>query len=90
MTTDANPNQALAAWNKQLSTALRVPPADIDTILSLAGDIAHGVVRPAAPLSTYLVGYASAVLAAGGMTPEDAVAHAVAVARELAQKQPEA
>lgn len=88
MTDGAATEQTLADWNERLSVALGVPPADIDEILGLAGVVAHGVVRPAAPLSTFLVGYASAVLAAGGMSPEDAFSQAVAVARELAQSEP--
>ncbi|MER3390645.1 MAG: DUF6457 domain-containing protein [Microcella sp.] len=51
----------LAAWVDELRTALGLPelPADIDTVLALAGRVAHGVVRPAAPLATFLAGYAA-------------------------------
>lgn len=51
----------LAAWVDELCTALGLeqPPADIDTVLALAGRVAHGVVRPAAPLATFLAGYAA-------------------------------
>jgi len=51
---------------------------DVDAVLDLAGDAAHGVVRPAAPVTTFLVG-----LAAGraGATPES-LAAAMAAARE--------
>lgn len=51
----------LATWVDELSTALGLdePPADIDTVLALAGRVAHGVVRPAAPLATFLAGYAA-------------------------------
>lgn len=84
MTDETSTDAILVDWNERLSAALGVPPAEIDAVLGLAGVVAHGVVRPAAPLSTYLVGYASAVLVANGMPPEDAFARAVAVARELA------
>ncbi|MFC7258881.1 DUF6457 domain-containing protein [Streptomyces lutosisoli] len=55
---------------------------DVDTgiLLDLARDAAHGVARPAAPLTTFLVGYAAA-RAGGG--PE-AVAEATRKATELA------
>jgi GTP:adenosylcobinamide-phosphate guanylyltransferase len=55
---------------------------DVDTrlLLDLARDAAHGVARPAAPLTTFLVGYAAA--RAGG-SPE-AVAEAARKAAALA------
>lgn len=34
-------------------------PVDRDQILDLARDVAHGVARPAAPLTAYLVGLAA-------------------------------
>ncbi|MEU8757579.1 DUF6457 domain-containing protein [Streptomyces sp. NPDC048659] len=57
---------------------------DVDTglLLDLARDAAHGVARPAAPLTTFLVGYAAA-RADGG--PE-AVAEAARKAAALAQR----
>ncbi|MDJ0462024.1 NTP transferase domain-containing protein [Streptomyces sp. H27-C3] len=56
---------------------------DVDTsaLLDLARDAAHGVARPAAPLTTFLVGYAAAKVGDGG--PE-AVARATRKATELA------
>ncbi|MFI9150908.1 DUF6457 domain-containing protein [Streptomyces sp. NPDC053367] len=54
---------------------------DTGTLLDLARDAAHGVARPAAPLTTFLVGYAAAH-AGGG--PE-AVAEAARKAAALAQ-----
>ena len=35
-------------------------PVDSDAILDLARDAAHGVARPAAPISTFILGYAAA------------------------------
>ncbi|MGW5734660.1 MULTISPECIES: NTP transferase domain-containing protein [Streptomyces] len=59
---------------------------DVDTglLLDLARDAAHGVARPAAPLTTFLVGYAAARAAAGG-GPE-AVADAARKAAALATR----
>ncbi|MBT3152722.1 molybdenum cofactor guanylyltransferase [Streptomyces sp. CHD11] len=57
---------------------------DVDTgmLLDLARDAAHGVARPAAPLTTFLVGYAAA--RAGG--DREAVAEAARKAAELARR----
>ncbi|WNO73487.1 NTP transferase domain-containing protein [Streptomyces sp. AM8-1-1] len=58
---------------------------DVDTgaLLDLARDAAHGVARPAAPLTTFLVGYAAATAGDGG--PE-AVAEASRKAAALARR----
>ena len=50
--------------------------------LDLARDAAHSVARPAAPLTTFLIGYAAAQR---GGTPED-VAQAAREAAALAQR----
>ncbi|MEV5600051.1 NTP transferase domain-containing protein [Streptomyces sp. NPDC052299] len=58
---------------------------DVDTglLLDLARDAAHGVARPAAPLTTFLVGYAAAKAGGAGGGPE-AVAEAARKAAALA------
>ncbi|MFE9020315.1 NTP transferase domain-containing protein [Streptomyces sp. NPDC007808] len=58
---------------------------DVDTkvLLDLARDAAHGVARPAAPLTTFLVGYAAA-RAAGAQGGPEAVAEASRKATALA------
>jgi len=71
----------LVAWVDEVCAALDLaaPPTDIDTVLALAGRVAHGVVRPAAPLTTFLAGYAAgrragnAEQASAGIDPELAV-----------------
>lgn len=67
-------------WTAALCSELDVDPAqvDIDLVLDLARDAAHGVARPAAPLTTFLVGWAAA--RAGG-TEDDVRAAAVKAAR---------
>lgn len=71
----------LAAWVAELAAALGVDASvvDLDLVLDLARDAAHGVARPAAPLTTFLVG-----LAAGrdGATA-DAIRDAAEVARQM-------
>ncbi|NXY97193.1 molybdenum cofactor guanylyltransferase [Streptomyces sp. BR123] len=59
---------------------------DVDTkaLLDLARDAAHGVARPAAPLTTFLVGYAAARAEAAGEDPAAAVAEASRKAADLA------
>lgn len=48
----------LDQWMATVCTALQVPVTDSKPVLDLARDVAHGVVRPAAPLTAYLVGVA--------------------------------
>jgi hypothetical protein len=51
---------ALDDWTTEACRALGLDPADVDVtvVLDLARDVAHGVLRPAAPLSAYLLGVA--------------------------------
>ena len=74
----------LADWNRRLSEALGLDPApaNIDAVLGLAGVAARAVVRPAAPLTTYLVGYAAGLAAAAGAS--DPFDRAAGIARSLA------
>jgi len=62
----------LDAWVTELAGALGLDPSRVPTgqLLDLTRDAAHGVTRPAGPLTTYLVGLA----VAGGMTMDDAAA----------------
>lgn len=72
---------AFDEWVQQLSSALGVDgDVDVDSILEVARDAAHGVERRAAPVTTYLMGL-SAGLAGGGVEAEE---RAVAVAKQLA------
>ena len=51
----------LESWIAEIAPELGISPADIDIalILDLARDAAHNVARPAAPLTTFLVGLAA-------------------------------
>ncbi|MCW5249938.1 NTP transferase domain-containing protein [Streptomyces sp. SHP 1-2] len=55
---------------------------DVDTtvLLDLARDAAHGVARPAAPLTTFLVGYAAALNGGGPEAVAEAARRATALA----------
>ena len=47
-------------WIREASSLAEVDaPVDVDAILDLARDAAHGVARPAAPISTFILGYAA-------------------------------
>lgn len=49
------------SWSRELVAELGLDIApDVAAVLDLARIAAHGVARPAAPLTTYLAGYASA------------------------------
>lgn len=50
----------LEEWLTKVRAELDVPAdvLDTDLLLGLAGEAAHAVVRPAAPLTTFLVGVA--------------------------------
>jgi hypothetical protein len=74
--------EALDRWVADLCGALDLDPSavDRDVLLDLARDAAHGGARPAAPLTTFLVG-----LAAGRNGGDaDAIAAAAAIATALA------
>lgn len=61
---------ALDEWTGQVCRALGIPAGEIDQhlVLDVARDVAHEVMRPAAPLTAYLLG-----LAVGrGVAPADA------------------
>jgi len=59
---DENQAQRVATWISQVTAELGIPaPANTDVILDVAKDAAHLVERPAAPISTYLLGYAVAL-----------------------------
>ncbi|MBX3098572.1 MAG: molybdopterin-guanine dinucleotide biosynthesis protein [Salinibacterium sp.] len=76
----------LESWAVRLLTALDINDLelDIDGVLDLAGAAAKSVVRPAAPVTTFLVGYAAGRAAAAGTDPIRAVTEATTAAETLA------
>jgi hypothetical protein len=46
-------------WVAQVSKELDLGEVDVGAVLDLARDVAHGVARPAAPLTCLLVGLAA-------------------------------
>lgn len=49
----------LDEWTAEVSRTLGIGPVDVTAVLDLARDVAHGVARPAAPLTCLLVGLAA-------------------------------
>ncbi|WP_340559771.1 NTP transferase domain-containing protein [Streptomyces sp. GSL17-111] len=75
--------RVLDEWTTAVKAELGLElDVDITAVLDLARDAAHGVARPAAPLTTFLVGYAAA---RQGGSPED-IAVAVRKAAALADR----
>lgn len=66
------PPEALDAWLASAAEALGLDTAvvPIPLILEVAADVAHGVARPAAPLSTFLLGLALGQASRGDATLE--------------------
>jgi len=76
---------SLETWVAELAAELGVPELtglDLATVLDLARDAAHSVARPAAPLTTFLVGYAAA---RGGGSPRE-IRRLAALASRRAQE----
>lgn len=79
----------LGRWVAQLLAALELDATeiDIDDALALAGEAAHAVVRPAAPLTTLIVGLAAGLAAGSGQAHEQlALSSAIDVARRLCRE----
>lgn len=69
----------LEDWVREASQALGLSrEIDVELLLDLAREAAHGVARPAAPVTTYLLGLA----VAGGADLEKAAATLTELARE--------
>jgi hypothetical protein len=81
--------ETLERWSAALADELGLPDldVDIDAVLALAGVAAHAVLRPAAPVTTYLVGYAAGRAAAlDGLSATQATAQAAQIAADLARR----
>lgn len=77
--------EALETWSRELCTTLglanEVIPVDVPLLLDVSKEAAHAVARPAAPITTFLIGM---YIGANGGTPE-ARDKAVTTALELAR-----
>ncbi|HEY4153099.1 MAG TPA: DUF6457 domain-containing protein [Pseudolysinimonas sp.] len=72
-------------WAAEVSSALGIDASglDIDAVLGIAGLAARSSVRPAAPVTTYLVGYAAGRATAAGSPPAAALSDALSAVRAL-------
>jgi hypothetical protein len=68
----------LDIWTAELAAELGVDPAavDVDLLLDVARDAAHNVARPAAPLTTFLVGLAAGLRGGDSTSVHEAAATA--------------
>ncbi len=66
-------DQLLQQWCENLLAAFELEESrvDINAVLALAGKAAHAVVRPAAPLTTFVAGYAAGLAAGSGQASEE-------------------
>ena len=83
--TDSEVGGILGDWISRLAGELGIDPTTVPTqlVLDLARDSAHGIARPAAPVTTFLIG-----LAAGqrGGDPNEIAAAAATAQRLIAQE----
>jgi hypothetical protein len=81
-------DETLEEWCRALLQAYKLEDVqvDVNAVLALAGVAAHAVVRPAAPLTTFIAGFAAGLAAAPGREMDAAsMDAALAVARKLAK-----
>ncbi len=66
-------DQLLQQWCENLLAAFELEESrvDINAVLALAGKAAHAVVRPAAPLTTFVAGYAAGLAVGSGQASEE-------------------
>ena len=81
-------DETLEDWCRALLQAFELEDVEIDVneVLGLAGVAAHSVVRPAAPLTTFIAGFAAGLASGSGQAPDtESMQAAMGVARKLAQ-----
>ncbi len=78
-------------WIDRLADALevrRMTPKEMGALLKLSREVAHGVERKYAPLSTYLAGLSVGRRAVGGESMDEALRRAIDEARRLLPEEP--
>ncbi|OKI11805.1 molybdopterin-guanine dinucleotide biosynthesis protein MobA [Streptomyces sp. CB03911] len=82
--------RTLDDWIAEVCTELGIElDVDVPGLLDMTRVVAHGVARPAAPLTAFLVGYAAALRGGGAAAVEEANKRATAVAERWAAARPE-
>ncbi len=80
--------RTLDDWIAAVATELGIDlEVDVTGLLDLARVVAHGVARPAAPLTAFLVGYAAAQQGGGPAEVAKAQARTAALAERWAGEQ---
>ncbi|GGE73973.1 DUF6457 domain-containing protein [Nesterenkonia cremea] len=85
--------EAIDLWVRELTHHLEIEDVeiDIDALLKLAGQAAHTIVRPSAPITTFLVGYVTGLAEASGQADyTKAVRAASRVAEQLLERRSQA
>lgn len=80
--------ETLEDWCRALLQALELDDVevDVDAVLALAGVAAHSIVRPAAPLTTFIAGFAAGLASGSGQATDTvSMQAAMGVARKLAK-----
>jgi Na+-transporting NADH:ubiquinone oxidoreductase subunit NqrD len=97
VTHNAVDDEILKQWIRRLSQALQIVDLEVDNdlVLTVADEAAHAVNPMAAPITTFMVGYAAGLAAANPTMPSrTAVARAVdvvtAVCRQPEKEHPDA
>jgi len=78
-------------WIDRLADALevrRMTPKEMGALLKLSREVAHGVERKYAPLSTYLTGLSVGRRAVGGESMDEALRRAIDEAMRLLPEEP--
>ncbi|MEV7604990.1 NTP transferase domain-containing protein [Paenarthrobacter sp. NPDC089322] len=81
--------ETLEEWCRTLLQAFELEgvEVDINEVLAVAGVAAHSVVRPAAPLTTFIAGYAAGMARGIGQANDDAaMSAALGLARQVAKQ----
>ncbi|MCP1412698.1 NTP transferase domain-containing protein [Paenarthrobacter sp. A20] len=81
--------ETLEEWCRTLLQAFELEGVEVDVneVLAVAGVAAHSVVRPAAPLTTFIAGYAAGMARGIGQASDDASMNAALdLARKVAQE----
>jgi hypothetical protein len=76
----------MEGWIDRAAAAFGEAPLDpgqVDELLRVARDVAHGVERRLTPVATFLAGVGAGRARAGGVPPDRAIADALATLRAL-------
>ncbi|SEN77781.1 MULTISPECIES: DUF6457 domain-containing protein [Cryobacterium] len=96
MNRDESDDQILRQWTRRLSQALQILDLEVDNnlVLNVADEAAHAVSPMAAPITTFVVGYAAGFAAAQlALASQTAIVRAadvvIAVCRQPATESPD-